>query len=116
MQLAPVNGSPSFSSFDDIHWHGSLNGAVFLDQGNHRFRDDPEWGEILQQVQADDDISRINKHLLREVQLLDLVDCSESRIVYVIRFVRLRGIHIIIIFTWVQYQIGTLPFINVVSN
>ncbi len=33
-----------------------------------------------------------------------------------IRFERLRGIHIIIIFTWVQYQIGTLTFINIVSN
>jgi hypothetical protein len=35
MQLEPVNESPIFSSFDDIHWHDSLNGAVFLDQGNH---------------------------------------------------------------------------------
>ncbi len=32
-----------------------------------------------------------------------------------IRFERLRGIHIIIIFTWVQNQIGTLTFINIVS-
>ncbi len=35
---------------------------------------------------------------------------------FLIRFERLRGIHIIIIFTWVQYQIGTLTFINIVSN
>jgi hypothetical protein len=86
MQLAPVNGSPIFSSFDDIHWHGSLNGAVFLDQGIHRFQDDPEWGEILQRVQVgevtDEDISRINQRLLGEVQLPNLVDCSETRIVY----------------------------------
>jgi hypothetical protein len=34
---------------------------------------------------------------------------------FLIRFERLRGIHIIIIFTWVQYQIGTLTFINIVS-
>jgi hypothetical protein len=86
MQLAPVNGTPIFSSFDDIHWHGSLNGAVFLDQGNHRFRNDPEWGEILQRIQVgevtDDDISKINQRILGKVQLPDLVDCSESRIVY----------------------------------
>ena len=61
MQLAPVNGSPIFSSFDDIHWHGSLNGAVFLDQGNHRFQNDPEWGEILQQIQVGEVISKDNK-------------------------------------------------------
>ncbi len=30
-----------------------------------------------------------------------------------IRFERLRGIHVVI-FTWVQYQIGTLTFINIV--
>ena len=86
MQLAPVNGSPIFSSFDDIHWHGSLNGAVFLDQGNHRFRNDPEWGEILQRVQVgdvtEDDITKINQRLLDKVQLPDLVDCTERKIVY----------------------------------
>jgi hypothetical protein len=32
-----------------------------------------------------------------------------------IRFERLRGIHIIIYLTWVQYQIGTLTLINIVS-
>jgi hypothetical protein len=34
---------------------------------------------------------------------------------FLIRFERLRGIHIIIIFTWVQYQIRTLTFIIIVS-
>ena len=67
-------------------WHGSLNGAVFLDQGNHRFRNDPEWGEILQRVQVgdvtEDDITKINQRLLDKVQLPDLVDCTEKKIVY----------------------------------
>ncbi len=36
-------------------------------------------------------------------------------VVLLIRFERLWGSHIIIICTWVQYQIGTLTFINIVS-
>ncbi len=39
---------------------------------------------------------------------------EQKEIEELIRFERLRGIHIIIIFTWVQYQIRTLTFINTV--
>jgi len=48
MQLKPVQGTPIYNSFDDILWHQSLNAAVFLDDRNHRFINDPRWGEILQ--------------------------------------------------------------------
>jgi hypothetical protein len=40
---------------------------------------------------------------------------SKTATIYLIRFERLRGMHIIIISLWVQYQIGNLTFINIVS-
>jgi len=86
MQLAPVQGTPIYSSFDDILWHQSLNAAVFLDVTNHRFKNDPNWGEILQRVQigqpTDDDIQVMNERLLSKVKLPDIVDCDKTKIVY----------------------------------
>jgi hypothetical protein len=86
MQLAPVGGVPIFNRFNDIHWHGSLNAALFLDQGNHRFSKDPEWGEILKRIQLGvptvDDLAKINERLLPLVQLPENIDCNETRLVY----------------------------------
>jgi hypothetical protein len=86
MQLPPVGGTPIFSRFNDIHWHGSLNAAIFLDQGNHRFRKDPEWGEILKRIQlgkpTPNDLAMINRRLISLVELPSNMDCSETRIVY----------------------------------
>jgi hypothetical protein len=86
MQLAPVQGSPIFSSDDDLLWHQSLNSAVFLDERNHRFINDTEWGEILRRVQVglptDEDIDKMNERLLNKVTLPNNIDCSETRIAY----------------------------------
>jgi hypothetical protein len=72
--------------FDDILWHQSLNVAVFLDCCNHRFINDPEWGEILERVQvgtvSEGDISKMNSRVLEKVQLPSEVDCFETRLVY----------------------------------
>jgi hypothetical protein len=73
MQLAPIQGTAIYNSFDDILWHPSLNAAVFLDERNHRFNSDPLWGEILGRVQlgipTDDDIKVMNDRLLGKVDL-----------------------------------------------
>jgi hypothetical protein len=86
MQLKPVQGTPIYNSFDDILWHQSLNAAVFLDDRNHRFINDPRWGEILQRAQiglvTDDDIRIINEPLLSKVQLPNSIDCNSKRFVY----------------------------------
>ena len=86
MQLKPVQGTPIYSSFDDILWHGSLNAAVFFDDRNHRFINDPVWGEILQRAQVglitDEDIVKINERLLSKVSLPDNIDCTRTRFVY----------------------------------
>jgi hypothetical protein len=53
-------------------------------------------------------------HLGQPVHLLlNLLLCVPG--MSLIRFERLRGMHIIIISLWVQYQIGTLTSINIVS-
>jgi hypothetical protein len=82
MQLKPVQGKLIYSSFDDILWHQSLNAAVLLDDCNHRFINDPLWGEILDRVQlgmiTDEDILKMNERLLRKVQLPDSIDCSTT--------------------------------------
>jgi len=86
MQLAPVGGSPIFSRFNDIHWHGSLNAAIFLDQGNHRFNKDPDWGEILKRIQlgvpTSEDLEKMNERLLSLVQLPQSIDFTKTRLVY----------------------------------
>ncbi|MFN9654790.1 MAG: AAA family ATPase, partial [Dolichospermum sp.] len=86
MQLAPVQGTAIYNSFEDILWHQSLNAAVFLDERNHRFNSDPLWGEILGRVQlgipTDDDIKVMNDRLLGKVDLPSNVDCDLTKIVY----------------------------------
>jgi len=73
MQLAPVQGTPIYQNFDDYFWHQCLNSAIFLDERNHRFINDPLWGEILQRCQlgvpTDQDINTINARLLGTVVL-----------------------------------------------
>jgi len=86
MQLAPIGSAPIFSKFDDIHWHGSLNAAIFLDKGNHRFSKDPLWGDILGRVQlgvpTPDDLAKMNERLLSLIQLPEDIDFSKTRLVY----------------------------------
>ena len=86
MQLAPVGGSPIYSRFNDIHWHGSLNAAIFLDQGNHRFHKDPAWGEMLKRIQlgvpTTEDLEKMNERLLSLVQLPQSIDFTKTRLVY----------------------------------
>jgi len=86
MQLAPIGGAPIFSRFNDIHWHGSLNSAIFLDQGNHRFLKDPHWGEMLKRIQlgtpTSEDLDKMNERLLTSVKLPENIDFTQTRLVY----------------------------------
>ena len=86
MQLPPVRGTPIFNEFDDLLWHQSINAAVFLDERNHRFLNDPEWGKILDRVQlgipTDDDIVKMNSRLISLCEPPNNVDCKETRIAY----------------------------------
>jgi len=86
MQLSPVGSYPIYSKFNDIYWHGALNAAIFLDQGNHRFFNDPDWGEILKRIQIGvptlEDLQKINERLVSIVPLPDDIDCCKTRIVY----------------------------------
>jgi hypothetical protein len=86
MQLAPVQGTPIYQNFDDYFWHQCLNSAIFLDERNHRFINDPLWGEILQRCQlgvpTDQDINTINARLLGTVVLPNNVNCNETKLVY----------------------------------
>ena len=86
MQLPPVSGSPIYNDFEDIHWHGTLNACIFLDQGNHRFKEDDEWGEILKRVQigsvTEEDIMKLNSRVVPKVQLPSSVDCNLLEISY----------------------------------
>jgi len=64
-QLEPVTGNPLYSHLHaDKKWVTSINSYVEL-AGLHRFKDDPEWGEILKRIRNDEytqhDIDAINK-------------------------------------------------------
>ena len=52
---------------DSILWQGSINTAVFLEQ-SHRFKDDPEWGKILERISTgtatENDIKKINSRVI----------------------------------------------------
>jgi hypothetical protein len=86
MQLAPVQGVPIFQNPDDFFWHQCLNSAVFLDVCNHRFQNDTVWGDILCRIQngvpTDDDLIHINERLLGSIYLPDIVQCSNTKLVY----------------------------------
>ena len=64
-QLEPVTGNPLYSHLRaDKKWVTSINSHVVL-AGLHRFKDDPEWGEILKRIRNDEhtqhDIDAIDK-------------------------------------------------------
>ncbi|MFO0446272.1 MAG: AAA family ATPase, partial [bacterium] len=86
MQLAPVQGTPIYQNFDDYFWHQCLNSAVFLDERNHRFINDPLWGEILQRCQlgvpTEQDINTVNERVLGTAILPNNVNCNETKLVY----------------------------------
>jgi len=86
MQCCPIVGKPLYEDFGDIHWHGSLNACIFLDEVKHRFKNDVEWGEIIQRIQVghitESDINKINTRVVGNVHLPNLVDCNETRVAY----------------------------------
>lgn len=85
-QLPPVKGLPIYDDFEDILWHGALNGCVFLDKGNHRFALDFEYGEIMQRVQmgciTEHDLALINERVVPNVSLPMSCDCSNVKATY----------------------------------
>jgi hypothetical protein len=86
LQLPPSLGQPIYHDSGDIHWHGSINACVMLDQGIHRFKKDPEWGEMLSRIycgnMTEDDIRKINTRIIGQAQLPENVDCMETRVAY----------------------------------
>jgi PIF1-like helicase/Helitron helicase-like domain at N-terminus len=63
-QLEPVTGKPLYSPYtSDKMWVNSINCYIEL-QGMHRFKEDPEWGQILKRIRNDNhsrhDIEAIN--------------------------------------------------------
>ena len=66
-QFCPVSGKPVFKVGWSEHWHGSVNCCIFL-KNDHRFKDDPEFGQILHRVRMGtatlEDIKTINKRWL----------------------------------------------------
>lgn len=52
-----------------MRWHGAINSAIIL-QSNHRFKDDPEYGELLGRIRSNThtqaDIETINSRLFKD--------------------------------------------------
>jgi hypothetical protein len=86
LQLPPSLGRPIYHDSGDIHWHGSLNACIMLDQGIHRFKKDPEWGEMLSRIycgnMTEDDMRKINTRIIGQAQLPENVDCMDTRVAY----------------------------------
>ena len=61
-QLKPVNGKPLYEKSSSF-WHDAINSFIELD-GQHRFQEDPAWGNILQRFRTgfprDEDFDIIN--------------------------------------------------------
>ena len=52
---------------DFVQWHSTVNCVIFL-ENNHRFKDDPEYGKILEQFRTgnieDSTFEKINSRLV----------------------------------------------------
>ena len=59
-----------------VQWQGSINSAIFLEK-NHRFKNDPEWGCILERISigkaTKEDIDEINLRFVCKL-MSDLFD------------------------------------------
>ena len=65
-QMRPVGGTPVYQTYSCL-WHGAVNKAIFLKQ-SHRFKDDPEWGQMLERISKgtanENDFKRINERVI----------------------------------------------------
>ena len=65
-QLTPVGGTPVYITDKNIYWD-DINRCVILD-GNHRFKDDPLWGEMLDRLRlgesTEEDMKLINSRVI----------------------------------------------------
>ena len=69
-QLEPFGaGAQPFYYNYNMRWHGAINSAIIL-QSNHRFKDDPEYGELLGRIRSNThtqaDIETINSRLFKD--------------------------------------------------
>jgi len=68
-QLPPIRTDPIYAH-NHILWDGALNAFVELD-GMHRFKDDPEWGNILLRFRdgcpTQNDFNKINERLVSSI-------------------------------------------------
>jgi hypothetical protein len=66
-QLEPVGGAEPFYYTYNLRWHAAINCAVIL-ESNHRFREDPEYGELLKRIRSNThtqgDIETINSRFV----------------------------------------------------
>ena len=72
-QLTPIKALPIYKHKGDLLFKGGINAYMELN-GRHRFRNDPEWGEILNAIRegtvTTDQIARINE---RKVDVGDVL-------------------------------------------
>ena len=65
-QLKTIGGDPVYQTRSAL-WYGSINAAVFLEE-SHRFKEDPDWGEILKRIAKGDadkqDFDKINSRVV----------------------------------------------------
>jgi hypothetical protein len=66
-QLNPIGGTPVYNADRNIYW-GEIDRCVILDIGNHRFKQDKRWGEILERMrvgaQTKADVDVINTRIV----------------------------------------------------
>ena len=78
----PDNFSQPLYTYKDLGlWHEGVDTFLEL-KTNHRFKDDPEWGELLERYRADgpstQDIEAINKRVVGEGKHLSAKDLPEN--------------------------------------
>ena len=66
-QLLPFNNKPLYDNRDSLLWRGQVKVVIRL-QTNHRFKDDPCFGELLDRYRKNEwtlkDIDTINKRMI----------------------------------------------------
>ena len=63
--IPPCFGDPVYRSRWVEQWHVSVNCIIFL-ENDHRFKDDPEFGEILQKCDSDSTPNKISKKSMKD--------------------------------------------------
>jgi hypothetical protein len=80
-QLNPVLAVPIYNRKRNVLWH-LINSVIFCKGFNHRFKDDPEWGDLLDRLRlgllTEDDYDFLDKRVIGKDLALPVTEPSDD--------------------------------------